>query len=134
MSTAYVSGACALLRARFPSESSQQIIHRLLSGTDPLPGLAGLCVSGGRLNLRKALGSPAAPPARLTVTWLPGSGALEVRLSGEISRAYVIHAATDLVNWIPIHTNTTSDAGTFVFTDDQSAGQPRRFYRAQSAP
>jgi subtilisin family serine protease len=55
MAAPHVSGACALLWSRYPSDSYQQIIIRLLSTTDPLPTLAGKCASGGRLNLRAAL-------------------------------------------------------------------------------
>lgn len=58
-STAMVSGAMALLRARFPLYTPKQLIDRMLSTVDPLPALAGKCVSGGRLNLARALG-PAA--------------------------------------------------------------------------
>ena len=54
-SAPYVSGALALLLAVFPSENYHQIIQRLLNATDPLPSLAGKCVTGGRLNLKKAL-------------------------------------------------------------------------------
>ena len=58
MAAAMVSGACAILRAQFPSETHTQIISRLLTHTDPLPDLAGKTVSGGRLNLAKALAAP----------------------------------------------------------------------------
>ena len=63
MAAAMVSGACAILRAQFPAESHTQIIQRLLANIDPLPDLAGKTVSGGRLNLAKALaaGAPATP-------------------------------------------------------------------------
>jgi PKD repeat protein len=62
MAAPHVSGACALLMAHFPGDNYQQIIQRILSNVDPLPGLAGKCVSGGRLNLEKALGGTAPPP------------------------------------------------------------------------
>jgi subtilisin family serine protease len=55
MAVPHVVGACALLRSRHATDSYVQIIHRLLSATDPLPSLAGKCISGGRLNLQRAL-------------------------------------------------------------------------------
>jgi large repetitive protein len=55
MAAPHVAGACALLRAQYPPDGYLQIIHRLLSATDPLPALAGKCVTGGRLNLQRAL-------------------------------------------------------------------------------
>jgi subtilisin family serine protease len=63
MATAHVSGAIALVRAHFPGEDYRKIIQRVLNGTDPLPSLAGKTVTGGRLNLFKALGGSVAPPA-----------------------------------------------------------------------
>ncbi|MBI3871195.1 MAG: S8 family serine peptidase [Verrucomicrobia bacterium] len=57
-STAIMSGAIALLRARYPGLSPSQLIHRAMTTVDPLPSLSGNCVSGGRLNLGRALGPP----------------------------------------------------------------------------
>src|SRR5204862_6420105 len=57
-----VTGTCALLMAYFPNDNYQQIINRILSNVDPLPSLEGKCVSGGRLNLQKALSGGAPPP------------------------------------------------------------------------
>jgi PKD repeat protein len=54
---AHVSGAVALLRGYFPGENHKQIIQRLLQGTDPLPSLAGKTITGGRLDVAKALGA-----------------------------------------------------------------------------
>jgi len=65
MAAPMVAGACALVWAQYPSASYSQVINRILSNVDPLPELAGKCVTGGRLNLTKAL--TAAPAATLTV-------------------------------------------------------------------
>ncbi len=51
MATPHVTGAVALLRSAYPSDSVSAIIKRLLNGTDKLPSLQDKCVSGGRLNL-----------------------------------------------------------------------------------
>ena len=56
MATPHVAGALALMKARFPNLTYSQIIARLLSSVDVLPGLADRCRTGGRLNLAKALG------------------------------------------------------------------------------
>ena len=78
MSAPYVSGVFALMRARNPSGPHQQLISLLLAATDPVPGLAGKCVSGGRVNLHKAIGPgpvadfaamPMAGPLPLTVSF-----------------------------------------------------------------
>jgi subtilisin family serine protease len=127
MAAAYVTGACALLRVRFPAESTQQIINRLLAGTDPLLSLAGRCVSGGRVNLHKALALP-----ELTVI-AQNTGLFRFRLSGKPQQAYVIEATTNLVNWGAVRTNVTASDGAFVF-EDQTGNWPHRFFRAVSAP
>lgn len=127
MAAAYVSGACALLRARFPNETAPQIIHRLLAGTDPLAVLAGKCLSGGRLNLRRALGPV---PARLAVI---ETVPFRLLVSGDPQRTYVIEAATNLANWSPVYTNVTAADGTFIF-DESSGANGYRFYRARSVP
>ena len=63
MATPHVAGALALMRAQFPTDTYAQLINRLLRATDPRPSLAGLTLSGGRLNLRNALsGSVSTPP------------------------------------------------------------------------
>ncbi|MCY3022213.1 MAG: S8 family serine peptidase [Planctomycetota bacterium] len=58
-----VSGAFALMMARFTGESYLQLLNRVFASTDPLPGLQGRCRTGGRLNLYKALASTSSRPA-----------------------------------------------------------------------
>jgi subtilisin family serine protease len=125
----YVSGALALMLAEYPGESHQQIINRILSATDPLPSLAGKCVTGGRLNLRKAL-----TPIRLTVVPAANSGPFQLHLSATTNLTCVIQSSTNLASWSPLFTNTTSASGTFDFTDDQSTNWPQQFYRAVASP
>ncbi|MBI4326301.1 MAG: S8 family serine peptidase [Chloroflexi bacterium] len=79
MAAPHVAGALALLSARFANETYKQLITRLLAATDPLPGLAGKCVTGGRLNLDKALGPSVI--ADFTATPLTGSLPLTVRFT-----------------------------------------------------
>src|SRR5207244_10493082 len=100
----YVSGALALMLAKYPTETHQQIIARLLNATDPLPSLAGKCVTGGRLNLRKAL----SPPISLTATPPVGGGPFQLRVSAGPSRTCVVQLSANLTAWSPIFTNTTS--------------------------
>jgi subtilisin family serine protease len=129
MAAPYVSGACALLMAQYPADSYQQIIRRLLSATDPLPSLAGKCRTGGRLNLRKALRT-------ILVATIPATnvGPFQLRVSGGLNRTCSVEATTNLADWSPIFTNTTSTNGTFDFADDQSTNLPQRFFRATAAP
>jgi subtilisin family serine protease len=125
----YVSGACALLMAQYPSDTPQEIISRLLNSTDSLSSLAGKCRTGGCLNLRKALRT-------IRVATIPtGSGEpFQLRVSGGLNRTCAVEATTNLISWSPVFTNTTSTNGTFDFADDQSTNLPQRFFRATAAP
>ncbi len=127
---AYVSGTFALMLAEYPAENYQQIISRVLNATDPLPALAGKCVTGGRLNLRKAL----SPPILLTVIPAAGNGPFQLHLAGGPNRTCIIQVSTNLTSWSPVFTNTTATSGTFDFIDSQSTNSAQRFYRAVSTP
>lgn len=50
MASPYVAGVAALLFDMFPDLTWREVRDLLFAGTDPLPGLSGLCVTGGRLN------------------------------------------------------------------------------------
>ncbi len=63
-----------------------------------------------------------------TGTPTPG-GPFTINLAGQAGLTYVIEVSTNLVNWTPIHTNTTLD-GVINFTDTTVAGTALRFYRA----
>jgi subtilisin family serine protease len=125
---AYVSGAFALMCARYPLENYQQIISRVLNATDSLPSLSGKCVTGGRLNLRKAL----SPPISLIVIATPANQPFQMRVCAGPTRLCVIEAATNLTSWSPIFTNTTSSSGTFDFTNNIPAHSAKQFFRATS--
>lgn len=68
MATPHVAGALALLRGRFPEITVDEGRFRLLgAGNDEVPSLAGLCATGGRLNLRKLIADPdSVPPPAIT--------------------------------------------------------------------
>jgi subtilisin family serine protease len=69
MAVPFVAGTCALIWARYPSLTSHEVIDRILTGTDPLTGLSGLCVTGGRLNLARALAARPAPVVPSSTLW-----------------------------------------------------------------
>lgn len=132
-SAAYVSGACALLRAKYPTETHQQLIARVLSGADPLPALAGKCVTGGRLNLRKAL----SPPVYLTFHSMlnfMGQATAQWRVTAGPMRNFVVEASTNLTTWAAVYGGTTSTAGTADFFDPLATNHPQRFYRVVAEP
>ncbi len=59
MATPYVTGAVALLAADNPDATLAEVKAAILGGVDPRASLLGRSVSGGRLNLRGALGQMA---------------------------------------------------------------------------
>lgn len=47
------------------------------------------------------------------------------------SQTVVVEASTNLVDWLPVQTNSMT-AGPTYFNDSHSADYPARFYRARS--
>jgi subtilisin family serine protease len=78
MAAPQVTGAVALVRARYPTLTYQQVIQRILDGAEPLPAFTNRTVTGGRLNLARALAGttppppppPPPPPAGSDVIWV----------------------------------------------------------------
>jgi hypothetical protein len=62
MAAPHVTGAAALLFARNPGISHLEVRDILLRTTDQKPSLAGITVTGGRLNVARALGAVPTPP------------------------------------------------------------------------
>jgi hypothetical protein len=56
-----VAGAAALLLSQNPNLTYAQLKSLILDNVDPLPAFAGKTVSGGRLNIYKALAAAPAP-------------------------------------------------------------------------
>ena len=99
---------------------------------DNSPGDSGNIANGWSLNLTTI--NPINNPFVIvlsTVTY--SNGSFSMTLTGQGGRAYVIEASTDLINWTPVVTNTTSSGGTFRFTDNNAGSFPYRYYRATAA-
>jgi subtilisin family serine protease len=112
MATPHVAGALALLKAQFPALAYDDLIRRLLLATDARSNLDQTTLSGGRLNLYRALAnlqrpiphftaSPRSGSPPLTVTFTDsslgtltsrtlnaGAGGSAVALSGSTSQTY----------------------------------------------
>lgn len=129
----YVAGAFALLKQRFPAESHQVLIRRVLNGIDPVPALAGKCVTGGRLNLRKALSPPIHLSFYAMLNFL-GQTTAQWRITAGPTRNFVVEASTDFAAWTPIYGGTTSAEGMADFFDPLTATRPWRFYRVVAEP
>ncbi len=67
-------------------------------------------------------------PGLVGVLWGFIGGHLRFDLTGPTGHLVAMEASTDLVNWLPIWTNTFG-AGTLNFSDPQSGNSSNRFYR-----
>jgi subtilisin family serine protease len=83
MAAPMVAGALALLRAEWPEAEPGNLVRRLLAGADTLNGLAGKCVSGGRLNLGRAFDADVAAYSieEGEFNWIDPVGMPELRLA-----------------------------------------------------
>ncbi len=60
-------------------------------------------------------------------------GSALLTLTGETNRTYVISASTNVTDWLPVHTNATTN-GTFQWLDTTASPEVKRFYRAEPRP
>ncbi|HAS81605.1 MAG TPA: hypothetical protein DCS43_02730 [Verrucomicrobia bacterium] len=104
MASPHVAGAAALLFEMFPDLDWQDVRRLLLESVDVLPALNGLCVSGGRLNVYKAI---ALGPVQIWHEPLPntmdGSAGFPVEVRVRPSLSFVDTNRVELL-W-----NTTGD-------------------------
>ncbi len=61
MASPHVAGAAAVILAANPSMTNVQIKDQILNNVDPTPAMAGVTITGGRLNLNAALGGGTPP-------------------------------------------------------------------------
>ncbi len=94
MSAPHVAGAVALLAAADPTASSWQIKGAILSGADPIPAMAGISTTGGRLNVYQAIQALSTPgPLVLSVVPTassPPTDQIEIFFSEAIEPASVV--------------------------------------------
>jgi subtilisin family serine protease/subtilisin-like proprotein convertase family protein len=104
MASPFVAGAIALVRDRNPSWTYRQVIQQVLSTTDSLSVLSGKTVSGGRLNLARALGASSGGGGGT------GSGAM-------VTSASFSGATAGTLNKVRVTFNKAVNASTFTIAD-----------------
>ncbi|MEW6302831.1 MAG: S8 family serine peptidase [Verrucomicrobiota bacterium] len=120
MAAPHVAGVCALVWARNPNETYLQIKNRVLAATDPIPALSGATVSGGRLNLQKALGASGAVVADFTASPTSGAAPLTVNFTDK-SSGNIISRSWDFGDGSPLSSavnpsHTYQNAGSYKVT------------------
>ena len=134
MATPMVTGSIALLIARHPEAGYQAIIEALLQSVDPLPALAGKTVTGGRLNVAKALRYldrrlAVAPTLSLS---RPAGGVALLQIAGSPSLSYTVESAEDLQAWTTVASGT-ADASGSLEVDVRVEDAAPRFFRVRLA-
>jgi subtilisin family serine protease len=140
MATPHVSGVAALVWGAYPSLTYEQTKDRILSSVDPVPALAGKVATGGRLNLRTALGEiPTCDSSSYTTPESAGAladGETVAGLCGETQYYTVTVTSPSTVVWtmVPdsgdfdLYTSWTPEAVPTVSTYDcrpfSGTGQP----------
>jgi subtilisin family serine protease len=90
MATPHVTGVLALVRDLNPTWTYSQVINKVLGSVDPVPGLQGKTVTGGRLNAARAV----QPPPVIDLNWsgggITGPVTADAQTPFTVSRTYTI--------------------------------------------
>ena len=118
MATPHVSGLAALLLADDPGLSAIQVKERILNGAEVKSGLAGMILTGGRINAYNSIRNVPAPPSSLSaaaassskinVTWSDssyGEDGFKIERKMDVGGMYAQVAIT------AANTTTYSDTG-----------------------
>ena len=92
----FVTGVAALMLSIEPNLTAEQLKSRIMSTVDPVPALSNLCVSGGRLNAKKAV---EAHGHNLTTCTYTSNG---VRRGHSVSCDFCSYTDTEVHNWSPV--------------------------------
>ena len=71
-------------------------------------------------------------PRLISPTLIPGA-AFQFGVVGATNQTCVIEASSDLLNWVPLATNSSA-SGSFTFSDATAANLAARFYRVAALP
>lgn len=103
MATPHVTGAIALYAAANPGATALQMRNALLSNTTATSSLAGITVTGGRLDISKLMGAPAA---------LPGLSITDVSVtegnSGSVSANFDVTLSAPSANTVTVNFATAN--------------------------
>ncbi len=104
-STAFVTGAAALLSARFPHLTAAELRQRITESVDVLPAFVGKTRTGGRLNLAKALQTNPAFDLRLAFERSATSSEI-IYQRYPLFSPLILESSTNLTTWSALRTNT----------------------------
>ncbi len=105
MACPFVAGAAGLLLSVNDQLTIQDLKNYLMNYVDPLPSLAGKCVSGGRLNIANSLAQLQPPEPSFKLTADPGSQDIEQGLTA----SYTINIESILGFSNPVNLSASSE-------------------------
>jgi uncharacterized repeat protein (TIGR01451 family) len=73
-------------------------------------------------------------PPQLSGSLTGTGGAFQFTVTGQSGQEYIIQASTNLVDWVPVYTNSAPYVSPFNFTDPNASSYTSRFYRVVAAP
>lgn len=137
MSTPHVAGAAALVLAQFPNFTPVDIKNRLMQTVDPVPSLTGRTVTGGRLNVNRALTIAAtATPITVVARGTPVNGIypiMVVRIDGNVVGTFNVNSSVFADYALSVNVAAaTAHAIDIVFTNDGFAAPEDRNLIVQS--
>lgn len=123
MAAPMVAGSLALLKAEFPEETPIELKARVMRTVDRSREFAEVCVSGGRLNLGRAMRE-----------WIQLSVAREgeelvIEFAGRAGKKYVVEATSDFSSWETVESITASSNG--MLRSEHAAVEGARFFRVR---
>jgi len=87
----------------------------------------------GSIRYNSAIPAPGPAPAMRMSKLVRTNDVVQFALAGPADAQCIIQTSSNLVNWVPLQTNTISPVGLLAISDSGAVGQARRFYRAVSA-
>jgi hypothetical protein len=108
------------------SQNGQPITAKLVTVNSTNYVMFDVVPNGGDVVLSKTV-----LPFTLSNPVLTAPASLSLRLNGQTGVTYTVYSSTDLMNWLPVQSNTLVDTSTNFMVDASSALQ---FYRAQWTP
>ncbi len=128
MSTPFVTGAFALLKARFPAKTYRELITAVLSSVDKVSAASGKTVSGGRLNIAAAL-NKLSPYVTPTLKLSSTRATLSLALTAEPNTLFALEQSADLGTWYSLGSLSVASSGT-ITTNLTISNDPLNFFRA----
>lgn len=124
MAAPMVTGAMALLKAEYPNETVLELRTRLLRAVDKIPTYENICVTGGRLNLDRALREWIELYTQKTTS------GLTISFAQRAGGTYLLESTSDFQTWTLEQRQIATSSGIAEVT--LPATEAARFFRVRT--